>query len=65
MQYFDILTILCIGLMIGAEFTVSAFINPIVWQLEETTQAKILSLFAAAARQCHAPLVCPVSHLLC
>lgn len=47
MQSFDILTILCIGLMIGAEFTVSAFINPLVWQLEEHTQAKILSLFAA------------------
>jgi hypothetical protein len=47
MQSFDILTILCIGLMIGAEFSVSAFINPVVQQLEETTQAKILSLFAA------------------
>jgi uncharacterized membrane protein len=47
MHLFDILTILCIGLMIGAEFTVSAFINPIVRQLEETAQAKILSLFAA------------------
>lgn len=46
MQFFDILTILCVGLMIGAEFTVSAFINPVVWQLEENTQAEILSLFA-------------------
>lgn len=47
MQSFDILTIFCIGLMIGAEFTVSAFINPVVQQLEEAAQAKILSLFAA------------------
>jgi uncharacterized membrane protein len=46
MQIFDIVTILCVGLMIGAEFTVSAFINPIVWQLEDYWQAKILSLFA-------------------
>ncbi|HYK37680.1 anthrone oxygenase family protein [Alloacidobacterium sp.] len=46
MHYFDIITILCIGLMVGTEFAVSAFINPVVWQLEETTQAKILSLFA-------------------
>jgi uncharacterized membrane protein len=47
MHIFDIITILCIGLMIGNEFTVAAFINPVVQQLEETTQAKILSLFAA------------------
>lgn len=46
MQIFDILTILCVGLMIGTEFTVSAFINPVVWQLEDQAQAKILSLFA-------------------
>lgn len=47
MHFLDILTILCIGLMIGTEFTVSAFINPVVQQLEEAAQAKILSLFAA------------------
>ncbi len=47
MHIFDILTILCVGLMIGAEFTVSAFVNPVVWQLEDDAQAKILSLFAA------------------
>jgi len=45
MQSFDILTILCVGLMIGTELTVSAFINPVVWQLEEKVQARILSLF--------------------
>ena len=47
MCIFDFITILCIGLMIGAEFAVSAFINPVVWQLEEAAQATILSLFAA------------------
>jgi uncharacterized membrane protein len=37
----------CIGLMIGTEFAVSAFINPVVWKLEERAQARALSLFAA------------------
>src|ERR1700722_13163758 len=46
MHYFDILTILCVGFMIGTEFTVSAFINPVVWRLEDHAQAKILRLFA-------------------
>jgi len=46
MHAFDILTILCVGLMIGTEFAVSAFINPVVRQLENQAQAKILSLFA-------------------
>ena len=46
MHYFDIITILCIGLMIGTEFAVSAFINPVAWRLESQAQAKILSLFA-------------------
>ena len=42
----DVVTILCIGLMIGAEFTVSAFINPILRQLGETAQAHATQLFA-------------------
>ncbi len=46
MQYLDILTILCIGLMIGNEFAVSIFVNPVIWQLENHSQAKALSLFA-------------------
>jgi hypothetical protein len=33
MHYFDILTILCVGLMIGNEFAMSVFVNPVVWQL--------------------------------
>ncbi|WP_158750984.1 DUF1772 domain-containing protein [Acidobacterium sp. S8] len=47
MQILDILTILCVGFMIGNELTVSLFINPVVRQLDEGTQAKILRLFAA------------------
>jgi hypothetical protein len=47
MHFLDTLTILCVGPMIGAEFTVSAFINPVVRQLDDRTQTKILGLFAA------------------
>ena len=46
MHLLDIITILCIGLMVGTELTVSLFINPIIWQLDEPAQAKALSLFA-------------------
>ena len=30
MTFLDIATILCIGLMIGTEFAVSVFLNPVV-----------------------------------
>ena len=30
----NVATILCIGLLIGAELAVSAFINPVVWKLD-------------------------------
>ncbi len=46
MLFLDVLTILCTGLMIGNELTVSLFINPIVWKLDDNSQAKALSLFA-------------------
>jgi uncharacterized membrane protein len=46
MHLLDIITILCIGLMVGTELTVSLFINPVVWQLDEPAEAKALSLFA-------------------
>ncbi len=45
MHLLDITTILCIGLMVGTELTVSLFINPIIWQLDEPAQAKAFSLF--------------------
>jgi uncharacterized membrane protein len=44
---FSIATIVSIGLMIGTEFTVSAFINPILWKLEERAQRESVGLFAA------------------
>lgn len=46
MLFLDVLTILCTGLMIGNELTFSLFVNPVIWQLEERSQAKALSLFA-------------------
>jgi uncharacterized membrane protein len=46
MLFLDVLTILCTGLMIGNELAVSLFVNPVVWQLEDRSQAKALSLFA-------------------
>jgi uncharacterized membrane protein len=39
-------TILCTGLMIGVEFAVSAFINPVLWKLEPGPQARAIGLFA-------------------
>jgi hypothetical protein len=47
MLVLDIVAILSIGLMIGVEFAVSAFINPTMRKLDEGPQAKALSLFAA------------------
>ena len=45
MNLLNIATILCIGLLIGAEFAVSAFINPVVWKLDVAAQASAFRLF--------------------
>ena len=47
MLILDITTIVCIGLMIGVEFAVSAFINPVLWKLESGSQTQAIRLFAA------------------
>ena len=47
MAVLNIATIVCIGLMIGTEFAVSAFINPVLWKLERGPQMQALRLFAA------------------
>ena len=41
----NVATILCIGLLIGAELAVSAFINPVVWKLDLSAQAVAFRLF--------------------
>jgi uncharacterized membrane protein len=46
MLILNIATIVCIGLMIGTEFAVSAFINPVLWKLERGAQIHAIRLFA-------------------
>jgi uncharacterized membrane protein len=43
----NIPTILCIGLMIGVELAVSAFINPVLNQLDDRARLAGIRLFAA------------------
>jgi hypothetical protein len=45
MNILNAATVLCIGLLIGAEFTVSAFLNPILWKLDFAAQATAIPLF--------------------
>ena len=47
MHILDLATILCAAFMTGNEIAVSLFVNPVIWQLDETSQAKALRLFAA------------------
>ena len=42
----SIVTTVCIGVLIGVEFAVSAFVNPILWQLEPDAQANAIRRFA-------------------
>jgi uncharacterized membrane protein len=42
----DILTILSVGLLIGTEFAVSAFINPVLSRLDDRAQAFAVKSFA-------------------
>ncbi|MGA8090489.1 MAG: DUF1772 domain-containing protein [Terracidiphilus sp.] len=45
MNILNVATILCIGLLIGGELAVSAFINPVVWKLDLAAQARASQLF--------------------
>jgi uncharacterized membrane protein len=47
MLILNIFTTVCIGLMIGTEFAVSAFINPILWKLDDRAQMNAVRMFAA------------------
>jgi hypothetical protein len=60
MLFLDVLTILCAGLMIGNELAVSLFVNPVIWKLEDRSQAKALSLFAGTLGK-----VMPLWYALC
>jgi uncharacterized membrane protein len=46
MMLLDVVTVLCVGLLIGTEFAVSAFINPVLRRLEDGTRAQAVGLFA-------------------
>ena len=46
MIYLDILTAVCLGLLIGTEFAVSVFINPVLQRLDTGTRMKAISYFA-------------------
>jgi len=45
-HFLNIVTTVCIGLLIGVEFAVSAFINPILSKLDEPAQTHAVRLFA-------------------
>lgn len=45
MMVLDVVTILCVGLLIGTEFAVSAFINPIVEKLDDRARAHAVGMF--------------------
>jgi hypothetical protein len=46
MNAFDILTTLCVGLLIGAELAVSVFVNPILERLDLPARTEAVRLFA-------------------
>jgi uncharacterized membrane protein len=46
MNLLNMATILCIGLLIGTEFAVSAFVNPVLWKLDPEAQGQAIRLFA-------------------
>lgn len=44
--FLNIVTTVCVGLLIGTEFAVSAFINPVLRKLDDKAQAHAIRLFA-------------------
>lgn len=43
---FTVLTIVSLGLLIGTEFAVSVFVNPVLWKLDDSAQAAAIRMFA-------------------
>jgi uncharacterized membrane protein len=60
MHLLDTVTITFAGLMVGNELSVSAFVNPAIWQLESGPQAQGLSILARSLGR-----VMPVWYGLC
>jgi uncharacterized membrane protein len=46
MIFLDIVTIMSVGLLTGTEFAVSAFINPVLWRMEDEAQGFAVRAFA-------------------
>ena len=45
-NFLTMLTTVSIGLLVGVEFAVSAFVNPVLWTLEPSAQSAAIRLFA-------------------
>lgn len=60
MHLLDTFTIAFVGLMVGNELALSAFVNPALWQLEGGPQAQVLSMLARSLGR-----VMPVWYGLC
>ncbi len=59
MHLFNVVTLFVVLTQAGIEFSVSAFVNPVVWQLEPEPQLKTLSRFAVVGGK-----VMPVWYLI-
>jgi uncharacterized membrane protein len=46
MMFLDLATTVSIGMLVGVEFAVSAFVNPVLWKLERPAQAEAIQRFA-------------------
>jgi len=46
MTLLDVVTVACIGLLVGVEFAVSAFVNPVLWRLDARAQGAAIRMFA-------------------
>jgi uncharacterized membrane protein len=46
MTFLNIATVVCIGLLVGTEFAVSAFVDPVLAKLDDRAQAEAIRMFA-------------------
>ncbi len=63
MHWIDVVTLLVALTLVGVEFSVSAFVNPAVWQLESAPQLQVLRRLALVLGRVM-PVWYPVSTLL-
>ncbi|HUN83875.1 MAG TPA: DUF1772 domain-containing protein [Terracidiphilus sp.] len=46
MTLLNVVTVVCIGLLVGTEFAVSAFVNPVLWKLDGHARAGAVRMLA-------------------